>query len=120
LGRTDTLQTEGLTETVGARVLDVDCDRLLNDEHLPGAVMDALEENGVLVFRGLDVDEGRGVLADLIARATTRDRVYRHVWSEGDTVVWDNRGVVRRVTPYDPASRREMHRTTLVGDEPIQ
>lgn len=69
---------------------------------------------------GMDVDEGRALLDDLLARATTPDRVYRHSWSEGDTVIWDNRGVVHRVTPYDRTSAREMHRTTLVGDEPIQ
>jgi alpha-ketoglutarate-dependent taurine dioxygenase len=46
--------------------------------------------------------------------------VYRHLWSEGDTILWDNTGVVHRVQPYDPGSRRELHRTTLAGDEPIQ
>jgi alpha-ketoglutarate-dependent taurine dioxygenase len=35
-------------------------------------------------------------------------------------VIWDNRGVIHRVQPYDPASGREMHRTTIEGDEAIQ
>ena len=69
---------------------------------------------------GMDIDEGRALLRDLDARATRPEKVYQHVWSPGDTVIWDNRGVLHRVQPYDPASRREMHRTTLVGDEPIQ
>jgi len=34
--------------------------------------------------------------------------------------VWDNTGTVHRAMPYDPASGREMHRTTWLGDEPIQ
>jgi alpha-ketoglutarate-dependent taurine dioxygenase len=46
--------------------------------------------------------------------------VYRHVWSEGDAVLWDNRGLMHRATPYDPSSQREMHRTTLAGDEEVQ
>ena len=38
----------------------------------------------------------------------------------GDLVIWDNTGVMHRVKPYDPASAREMHRTTMSGDEPIR
>ena len=40
--------------------------------------------------------------------------------SIGDTVIWDNRGVLHRAAPYDPSSSREMLRTTVLGDEPIQ
>jgi alpha-ketoglutarate-dependent taurine dioxygenase len=68
---------------------------------------------------GMDVDEGRALLSDLLARATTPERVYRHSWSVGDAVLWDNRGVFHRATPYDPTSGRELHRTTLLGDEVI-
>jgi alpha-ketoglutarate-dependent taurine dioxygenase len=59
-------------------------------------------------------------LKDLLGRATTPDRVYRHRWSVGDLVIWDNTGVMHRVEPYDPSSAREMHRTTMSGDEPIR
>ena len=52
--------------------------------------------------------------------ATTPERVYRHEWSVGDTVIWDNRGVLHRVAPYEASSGREMLRTTILGDEPIQ
>jgi len=46
--------------------------------------------------------------------------VYRHEWEVGDTVIWDNRGVLHRAEPYDRTSPREMLRTTLLGDEPIK
>jgi alpha-ketoglutarate-dependent taurine dioxygenase len=69
---------------------------------------------------GLDPEASRALLDDLLARATTPDRVYRHVWQVGDVVVWDNRGVLHRALPYDPGSPRDMHRTTFAGDEPIQ
>jgi alpha-ketoglutarate-dependent taurine dioxygenase len=69
---------------------------------------------------GLDREEGRALLAELLARATAPDRVYRHEWTVGDLVIWDNTGVMHRVEPYDPSSAREMHRTTMSGDEPIQ
>jgi alpha-ketoglutarate-dependent taurine dioxygenase len=69
---------------------------------------------------GMDRDEGRALLADLEARATATDRVYRHEWTLGDLIIWDNTGVMHRVQPYDPSSAREMHRTTMSGDEAIQ
>jgi alpha-ketoglutarate-dependent taurine dioxygenase len=69
---------------------------------------------------GMDPVEGRALLDDLLARATAPERVYRHEWRVGDVVIWDNRGVLHRALPYDPASPRDMHRTTFAGDEPIQ
>jgi alpha-ketoglutarate-dependent taurine dioxygenase len=69
---------------------------------------------------GMTPDDGRELLDDLLARSTTPDRVYRHEWSVGDVVIWDNRGVLHRACPYDPTSPRDMHRTTFAGDEPIQ
>jgi alpha-ketoglutarate-dependent taurine dioxygenase len=69
---------------------------------------------------GMDVEEGRTLLADLLDRATDGYKVYSHNWSVGDTVIWDNRGVLHRAAPYDPDSPREMLRTTVLGDEPIQ
>lgn len=69
---------------------------------------------------GMDLDEGRALLAELLDRGTEPDKVYSHQWSVGDTVIWDNRGVLHRAAPYDPDSPREMLRTTVLGDEPIQ
>ncbi len=69
---------------------------------------------------GMDADAGRALLDDLLARATAPDRVYRHEWTVGDMVIWDNRGVMHRACRYDPSSPRDMHRCTLRGDEPIQ
>ncbi|GAA0954991.1 TauD/TfdA family dioxygenase [Actinocorallia libanotica] len=69
---------------------------------------------------GMDREAGRALLDELLARCTTPDRIYRHEWTIGDTVIWDNRGVIHRAAPYDPASPREMLRTTVLGDEPIR
>ena len=69
---------------------------------------------------GMDLDEGRALLAELLQRATTPEKVYSHHWSKGDMVIWDNRGVLHRAAPYAPDSPREMLRTTVLGDEPIQ
>lgn len=69
---------------------------------------------------GMEPEESRALLDDLLDRATSEDNVYRHTWSVGDTVIWDNRGVLHRAVEYDATSPREMLRTTILGDEPIQ
>ena len=69
---------------------------------------------------GMEVDDGRKLLDELLARATPPHRVYRHEWAVGDLVIWDNRGVLHRACRYDASSPRDMHRTTIAGDEPIQ
>jgi alpha-ketoglutarate-dependent taurine dioxygenase len=69
---------------------------------------------------GMDPAEGRAFLDGLLARATAPDRVYRHEWEVGDLVIWDNTGVLHRALPYDAMSPRDMHRTTLYGNEAVQ
>jgi alpha-ketoglutarate-dependent taurine dioxygenase len=69
---------------------------------------------------GMDADEGDALLDDLLTRATGPGRVFRHDWTVGDLVIWDNTGVLHRVTDYEPTSRRELHRATVDGDERIQ
>jgi alpha-ketoglutarate-dependent taurine dioxygenase len=69
---------------------------------------------------GMAEGVGRALLADLLARSTAPERIYRHEWAVGDMVIWDNRGVLHRARPYDASSGRDMHRTTIAGDEPIQ
>ena len=68
---------------------------------------------------GMGEAEGRALLDELLERTTAPEKVYRHEWTVGDVVVWDNRGVVHRVLPYASDSPREMLRTVLLGDEPI-
>ena len=68
----------------------------------------------------MDPDESRFLLDALMERATKDECVYRHHWSVGDTVIWDNTGVLHRSTPYRAGSPREMLRTTIFGSEPIQ
>jgi alpha-ketoglutarate-dependent taurine dioxygenase len=68
----------------------------------------------------MKAEEGRALLDELMDRATEESLVYRHRWSVGDTVMWDNTGVMHRATPYPPGSPREMLRTSIFGTEPIQ
>lgn len=68
---------------------------------------------------GMGLKEGRALLDELLAWATQIKFVYRHEWSVGDFVMWDNTGCMHRVASYPADSGRMMHRTTLVGEEAI-
>jgi alpha-ketoglutarate-dependent taurine dioxygenase len=61
--------------------------------------------------------ESAELLVKLREWATRPDYVYRHEWTVGDTVMWDNTGTMHRAIPYDPASGRILHRTKLEGEE---
>lgn len=62
---------------------------------------------------GWPVEEGRALLRELTEFATQRQFVYRHKWTAGDIVIWDNRCVMHRATPFeDFRYARDMRRTT--------
>src|SRR5262245_36489302 len=67
---------------------------------------------------GWPVPEARSFLRDLVEHATQREFVYTHRWRVGDLVVWDNRQTMHRARPFPAHERRDMRRTTLVGDGP--
>ena len=68
---------------------------------------------------GMDQGEGDALIARLIAHAEQPQFTYRHTWSMGDVVMWDNTGTMHRVTPFDVDSGRRLHRVTLKGREPV-
>jgi alpha-ketoglutarate-dependent taurine dioxygenase len=73
----------------------------------------------VQCIKGMSDEDSRALVAKLTAHSTRREIVYQHDWKVGDLVVWDNCGTMHRVIPYDAASGRMMHRTTLHGVEAI-
>jgi alpha-ketoglutarate-dependent taurine dioxygenase len=68
---------------------------------------------------GMELQEGRKILDEMQAWATQPQFVYRHHWTVGDMIIWDNTGVMHRVEKYPADSGRLLSRTTLVGEEPI-
>lgn len=70
-------------------------------------------------IQGMDLAEGRLLLAELRERATQPGNVYVHKWQVGDLLIWDNTGTMHRVDPYSVESGRLMHRTTIDGEEAI-
>jgi alpha-ketoglutarate-dependent taurine dioxygenase len=68
---------------------------------------------------GLDEAESQRLIEQLSEFAAQPRYMYRHVWEPHDVLMWDNRCTVHAVTPHDPQERRVMHRTTIVGSEPV-
>jgi len=66
---------------------------------------------------GMDRGEGQALIRELIEWTTQPRFVYRHEWTPGDLLIWDNTGVLHRAVPYALDSGREMNRTTLLGEE---
>ena len=63
---------------------------------------------------GMPVPEGRMLVADLTEHATQPQFVYRHDWSVGDLVMWDNRATLHRGRRFDITEHRELRRTTIL------
>ncbi|HSA49236.1 MAG TPA: TauD/TfdA family dioxygenase [Yinghuangia sp.] len=66
---------------------------------------------------GWPENRSRELLDHLLAWSTRPDFTYRHQWTRGDLVMWDNTGMLHRALPFEPTSIRLMHRTTLAGQE---
>jgi alpha-ketoglutarate-dependent 2,4-dichlorophenoxyacetate dioxygenase len=68
---------------------------------------------------GLPIDEGRALLKELQAHVTQPSFCYRHEWEVGDLVVWDNRCVLHRATPYDATKYKRLMQRTTIGGDPV-
>jgi alpha-ketoglutarate-dependent 2,4-dichlorophenoxyacetate dioxygenase len=70
-------------------------------------------------IEGMGEDEGRALIERLMEHATQPRFVHAHRWRPRDLVLWDNRAVLHRATPFaDATERRHMVRTTVAGEGP--
>lgn len=65
---------------------------------------------------GMAPEESARLLDDLVAQACRPPRVWRHRWTVGDAVVWDNRALMHRACPWDMAKPRVMYHSRIAGD----
>jgi taurine dioxygenase len=68
---------------------------------------------------GLEVADSEALLDSLWVHATQPCFAMCHEWQVGDLLMWNNLSVLHRRDPFDPESRRVMHRTQIRGDERI-
>ena len=62
---------------------------------------------------GVPAAESAALLADLFAALYDDSNTYRHEWSVGDLVLWDNVALHHGRRGFDPAERRTLQRVTL-------
>jgi taurine dioxygenase len=68
---------------------------------------------------GLEVAESEALLDALWAHATQPQFTMCHRWKVGDLLMWNNLSVLHRRDPFDPKTRRVMHRSQIKGHERI-
>ncbi len=69
---------------------------------------------------GWSVEDSRKLIDECEALATRADMIYSHKWREGDLVIWDNRCLLHRATPYEfDRYTRTLHRTQVRGEVPV-
>ncbi len=62
---------------------------------------------------GLDPTEGDALLAELYAHIADERWHYRHAWTEGELVIWDEESTQHRATAEHYPQRREMSRYAI-------
>jgi alpha-ketoglutarate-dependent taurine dioxygenase len=65
---------------------------------------------------GMEADESERLLDRLADDACQAPRVHHHQWEAGDAVVWDNRRLMHRATPFDLTQPRRMWHTRIAGE----
>ena len=65
-------------------------------------------------FAGLSWDEGRALLSEIFDQLYAPDRIYEHVWHNGDVVIWDNVALQHARGNLASAGRRILQRV-IVG-----
>ena len=65
---------------------------------------------------GMTYEESRALLDKLMENACQSPRTYKHKWTPGDIVVWDNRCVMHRARPYDESLPRILRGARISGD----
>ncbi|MCX7274281.1 MAG: TauD/TfdA family dioxygenase [Burkholderiales bacterium] len=65
---------------------------------------------------GLGEQESDALLQELLDFACQAPRVHHHHWAPGDAVIWDNRCLMHRATPWDMREPRIMYHSRIAGD----
>ena len=69
---------------------------------------------------GMPYAEGRALIEELNVLAIHPDLTYEHRWKPRELILWDNRCLMHRATPYDPFTQgRVIRRCTVLGEVPV-
>ena len=65
---------------------------------------------------GMTEENSKKFLENLMKDACQTPRTYKHKWTVGDLVVWDNRCVMHRARPYDESQPRVLRGARISGE----
>jgi alpha-ketoglutarate-dependent taurine dioxygenase len=65
---------------------------------------------------GMSKEDSKALLDKLMADACQPPRVYKHTWTVGDLIVWDNRCLMHRARPFDMRFPRVLRASRISGD----
>src|SRR5712671_3592407 len=106
-------EVSDVRETVGARHPLVRTDRQTGGKAL------FLGRRPNSYVTGMSVADSEALLDALWTHATEKQFTMCHQWQVGDVLMWNNLAVLHRRDPFDPKTRRVMHRTQIKGNERI-
>ena len=69
-------------------------------------------------IEGFSDDESKAILGHLFAEMLKEKYIYRHTWSPGTLLMWDNRCTMHFAQGGYDGHLRLMHRTTVAGEVP--
>jgi alpha-ketoglutarate-dependent 2,4-dichlorophenoxyacetate dioxygenase len=79
-----------------------------------------LTASHIETLTGKSTEETTRFVAELIRRATVPENCYSHRWAKGDFLLWDNRCVMHRATPFqEDRDVREMRTVRLMDTAEI-
>lgn len=71
-------------------------------------------------IEGMEDEQALALIDELMRHSTQPKYEYRHKWTAGDWVIWDNRSVMHQANPdYDMNERRFLYRLMLKGTAPV-
>jgi len=65
---------------------------------------------------GMSKEDSKALLDKLMEDACRAPRVYKHSWTVGDLVVWDNRCLMHRARPFDMRLPRVLRASRISGE----
>ena len=99
-----------LTEEEKARILDCTHPLIRTHPYLKRKAI-YLSPLHIKTIGDLSADDSFALMQALTDHATQADHVYRHTWSIGDLVMWDNTSIMHSRTPMPADQKRYLKRT---------
>lgn len=112
----------------GMRGMTIVCDESADEvQHHPLVTVHPETGRTLLYFNrayvrdlaGFERTEALELVNFLHTHTTDARFTYRHRWRPGDVVMWDNRSTQHLAVNDYAGFRRELHRTTIAGSEPV-